>query len=183
MTQRTSRSLEKELAEAGASRRETGELAALAGELGQLKGRPTAVRAKRPRRLGLLAPFGAMALAGIAVGMALVIFSQTVLPGSWLYPVQKLSDSVAVSADPGYRGTVMMKRAQQVRQLVAGRASSGSVMAALADYQHEAAAYRTAGADYDVFEYCKSNLVKAAAAAPAAQRQAINASLESLKSV
>jgi hypothetical protein len=183
MKQRASRTLQKELTEAGASPREVGELTILARELGQMERQPAATPARSSRRLRSLAIFGGVTLGGIAIGMALVIFSQTVLPGSPLYAVQKLSDSVAISADSSYRGTVMMKRAQQVQQLVAGHASSGTVMATLADYRHEAAAYKAAGANYAVFEYCKSSLQKAAAIAPASQRQAINASLESLQSV
>jgi hypothetical protein len=183
MKQQSSQVLKKELAEAGASRREASELAVLANELGQLEGQPAAAQVKPSRRLKLLVPFGSVALAGIVIGMMLVIFSQAVLPGSPLYAIQKLSDSVAVSADSGYRGTVMMKRAQQVQQLVASHASSRTVMATLADYQHEAAAYKASGSNYAAFEYCKSSLQKAAAIAPASQRQAINASLESLQSV
>ena len=77
----------------------------------------------------------------------------------------------------------MMKRAAQVKQLVAAHASSSLVLATLADYRVEASAYKAISAHYAVFEYCKNNLEQAASIAPATERQAINKSLLSLQSV
>jgi hypothetical protein len=138
---------------------------------------------KRPGGWRKLIPIGLTSISGLALGMALVILAQTVSPGSWLYPVQKLSDSVAMSVDPSYRGTVMMKRAQEVKQLIASHASSNLVLATLADYQAEAAAYKSVPANYAVYEYCKSNLRQAAANAPSPEHQAIDNALLSLKDV
>jgi len=128
-------------------------------------------------------PVGVASIAGLAVGMALVMFSQTTLPGSILYPVQKLSDSMAVSVNPDYRGTVMMKRAQEVKQLIADHASSNLVLATLDDYKSEASAYTSVSANYAVFDYCKSSLQQAATIATNPERQAIDATLSSLNDV
>ena len=114
--------------------------------------------------------------------MALVIFSQDVLPGNWLYPVQKISDNTAVALHPSYRGTVMMKRADQVKQLVAENAGRRDVLAALGDYQNEAAAYRSgATTDYALFDYCKADLQQAADKATGPERTAITKTLSSLQ--
>jgi hypothetical protein len=176
--------LRKELRSAGADEAEADELLALASNLKHLKGRqltysPVAAR----QRLRTLLPFGLTSLSGIALGMALVIFSQTVLPGSWLYPVQALSDNVAASVDSGYSGTVMMKRAEQVKQLIAAHASSKVVLATLADYKNEAAQYTSVSTHYAAFEYCKTSLQQAAAIAPSPERQAIISTLDSLSTV
>ena len=77
----------------------------------------------------------------------------------------------------------MMKRAQEVKQLIAEHANSSLVLATLADYQTKASAYKSVSANYAVFEYCKNNLQQAAAIAPSPERQAINKTLLSLQNV
>jgi len=180
--------LNHELKSAGASDSEVHELSAIAHNLARLKHPapqpPKAVvKSTSQSQWKLLVPAGLTAFAGIAIGVAMVITAQTVLPGSLLYPVQKFSDSVAISISPDYRGIVMMKRAQEVKQLIAEHASSKTVLATLADYQTEAASYKSAATNYAAFEYCKSNLRQAAARAPSSERQAINNTLASLNDV
>jgi hypothetical protein len=167
--------LTKELTAAGASQAEVRQLVPIAANLSLLK-------ASKPKRAFTFAQPLSFAAAGLVMGMFLVIVSQAALPTSWLYPVQKLSDSVAIDVHSQYRATIMMKRAQQVNQLVANHASANEVLAALADYTNEASAYKTMPhASYSAFEYCKSNLQQASAAASPSVRQAISGSLDSLK--
>jgi hypothetical protein len=175
--------LRAELKAAGASDSEISELLPVASSLGLLKPTKHSSPQSDVGKWRRLWPLGVTSIAGLVIGMALVVFSQTVLPGSVLYPVQKLSDDVAISSDSSYRGTVMMKRAQQVKQLIAEHADSSLVMATLADYQSEAATYKSAPANYAVFEYCKNNLQQAAANAPSPERDAINKTLVSLSDV
>jgi hypothetical protein len=183
------KSLKKELTLSGASDSEAAELVAIASNLKQLNNTKRSVpmptlHDQHPMKGRKLVLIGGPSLTGLVIGMALIILSQAVLPGSFLYPVQKLSDHVAVAVNPDYRGIIMMKRAQQVKQLVAEHASSHTVLATLADYQNEASAYKSvSAADYAAFEYCKSNLQQAAAAAPNPDRQAINTTLSSLNDV
>jgi hypothetical protein len=179
--------LKNELKIAGASDSEANELAGLAVSLQQLRSsQSTGIVAKKSgrqtKRISLV-PLGLTSVVGLAIGMALAILSQSVLPGSLLYPVQKLSDTVAVSLDPSYRGIVMMKRAQEVKQLVADHASSGIVLATLGDYKTEASVYKPVSTNYATFEYCKSSLQQAAAIAPNSERQAIGNMLSSLPDV
>jgi len=188
MNSRPLNHLKKELRSAGAPDSEVDGLLSVATSLKQLKSAEASfthpkLPDKRASNWRKLIPLGLTSLSGLALGMALVVLAQTVSPGSWLYPVQKLSDSVAMAVDPSYRGTVMMKRAQEVKQLIAGHANPDLVLATLADYQSEAAAYKSVPANYAVYEYCKSNLKQAAAAAPEPERQAINNALTNLKDV
>jgi hypothetical protein len=178
----------QELKSAGATDSEVKGLLPIADSLKQMKtsnsSLPKSLAHSQPHgRWKILIPIGITSVAGIVVGMAMVILSQSVLPGSLLYPVQKLSDNVAMSMAPSYRGIVMMKRAQQVRQLINNHADSNIVLATLADYQTEASSYKSNPTNYATFDYCKSNLQQAAAAAPNYERQAINKTLESLSDV
>lgn len=188
MKNQSHNNLKEELKSAGASDSEVSELVAVASNLKHLKDSKSLVakpilQVQRQSRWRTVIPIGLTSLTGLALGMALVILSQTVLPGSLLYPIQKFSDNVSMSVDPDYRGTVMMKRAQEVKQLIAEHANSNLMLATLADYQKEALAYKSVSANYAVFEYCKSNLQQAANIAPNFERQAINKTLLSLQNV
>lgn len=180
--------LREELKLAGATDSEIKGLLPLAANLKQLKNSKgplsKAILDRQDTSRGkILLPIGITSITGLVLGMALVILSQTTLPGSILYPIQKLSDSMAVSIDPDYRGIVMMKRAQEVKQLVADHASSSLVLATLSDYKIEASIYKSASTNYAAFKYCKSSLQQAATAAPNPERQAINNTLSSLSDV
>ncbi|HEY5442535.1 MAG TPA: hypothetical protein VIJ68_03285 [Candidatus Saccharimonadales bacterium] len=167
--------LHDELAAAGAKPAETKGLLEVAHQLRHLR----AAKVSQPRRRWRFAPAGVAAVVGLVLGANLIAYAQTSLPGSWLYPVKRLSERVAVSFDPNYRATLMMRRSEEVAQLVNHRASSPVVLATLADYRTDAAAYKSA--NYAAFEYCKSNLKQAAAAAPKPQQQAIDSTLTSLQ--
>jgi hypothetical protein len=184
MKSRFAARLRRELRSAGAGEAETDRLLAVAAGLGELPATGQRHR-PRPRPAGwrLALPTGLALVAVLFAGGLLVAASQTSLPGSWLYPVQKLSDNAAESAHPQYRAVVMMKRAQEVKQLVAKRADSGAVLAALNDYQAEAAAYKAGAGNYSAFEYCKTNLQQAAQAAPSPERAAITTALSALNNV
>jgi hypothetical protein len=176
--------LAKELKDEGASKTEIDQLMPIASNLRLLKTakQPEDQSAKQGFTWFKLAkPLGFVGL-GLVAGIILVTVSQAALPTSWLYPVQKFSDSVAVDIHPSYRATIMMKRAQQVNQLVANDASSKQVLATLADYTAEADSYKDSPhANYAAFEYCKSSLQQAAKAAPPNIREAISSSLSSLE--
>jgi hypothetical protein len=119
--------------------------------------------------------------AGLAAGLLLIAASQSVLPTSWLFPVQKATDSAAMAIHPQYRATVMMKRADQIHALVVGHANDQRILAALADYGAVVRSYKAVPhTDYAAFQYCESTLKQAAREATPQVNQAIQASLESL---
>lgn len=175
--------LEQELLGAGAGPSEISGLMPLAAglrKLGSAKAAGAAERKRSERWTGFLRP-AMLASSGAMLGMALVIFSQSAAPTSWLYPVQKLSDRGAIMIHPEYRASVMMRRARQVNELVASDAAPAKIKATLNSYDDEAASYKAmAHANYAAFEYCQTNLRQAAAAAPGSVRQAILHSLDSL---
>lgn len=176
--------LHKELLSAGANETEIKELLPIASKLSLLKGRNAAItrdKVQNNRWLKMIKPI-VYATSGLALGIFLVIISQAASPTSFLYHVQKLSDNVAISIYPQYRANIMMKRAQQVNQLVSNRADSKQVLATLADYTKEASIYKSVPhANYAAFEYCKTILEQAAAAAPPDVHKAISSSLRSLE--
>ena len=175
---RTHKQLRKELLLAGASPAETQDLLPIASRLSSLQ-----ASKKASRWLSIIKP-AAFTATGLALGAFLIITAQAVSANSWLYPVQKFSDHVAISVHPQYRANVMMKRAQQVNQLVAAHASPQQVLATLADYTREASTYKTMPhANYAAFEYCKTNLQQALAASTLSVHQAIASSLQSLENI
>jgi hypothetical protein len=175
--------LKRELAQAGAGPSEISGLMPLAAGLRKIGSAEPAGAAKRsrPKRwAGMLRP-ALPAASGAVLGMAVVIFSQSAAPTSWLYPVQRLSDRGAVMLHPEYRATVMMRRARQVNELVASGAPAASIRTTLASYDNEAASYKSMShSNYAAFEYCQTNLRQAEAGASGSVRQSIRSSLDSL---
>ncbi|HEY1835743.1 MAG TPA: hypothetical protein VGG13_02885 [Candidatus Saccharimonadales bacterium] len=172
--------LRQELRAAGARDSEVDELLPIAINLQALP--ESEFREKTSRwKIPLLA--SSTALAGLIVGTILVAFSQAALPGSLFYAIQKISDNAAVALHPSYRGTVMMKRADQVKQLVVEHAGQSAVLEALADYQSEAAVYKYRATNYALFDYCKADLQQAADKTAGPERTAINKTLASLQNV
>lgn len=174
--------LQQELRAAGASAHEARELSGLALQLKGLEGGQVAAGRKNWKLTWMRhLPVAAALLLCVLVGMATVTFSQASLPGSMLYPVKRLSENSLASVHPGFKGTMMMRRAQEVKTLVASHASDDTILATLSDYQREAAAYKTS--NYAVFEYCKDSLTAAVPGATPAVQRAINDTLKSLQAV
>lgn len=174
--------LQIELQAAGASEIELKDLTGIAAGLGKLRSAKVQADAPPRKKFQLFLAVGIPSTLCLIAGVLLVMIAQSVLPGSPLYTVQKMSDNVAISADASYRGIVMMKRADQVRALVNNHASSDTVLATLADYQKQAAHYKSTKANYAAFEYCEQSLKQAAAMAPNPEKQAITNTLQSLNS-
>ena len=173
------RQLKEELRQAGAKPSEMSELTHIATQLKQLSSSPNIARKQR-LGMSIFKPI-VLACSGVIIGAIIVMFSQSVEPTSWLYPVQQLSDAVAMKTHPQYRATVMMRQAQQVKELVQVHAPSQVILATLQSYQTVATKYEAMPhANYSAFDYCKANLEQAETIAPTNIRQAINISLDSL---
>lgn len=179
-----SNQLQNELRAVGANDAEISQLSAIADKLPELKNykhiKDEGMKVSGKRRRFMKPIVGA--LAGLAFGALLILMAQSVLPTSWLYPVQKFSDSIVIDVHPQYRANVMMKRAHQVNALVARHASTDKIMATLADYTSQAKVYKTLPhANYAAFEYCKNNLQQAEVIASPEIRSAIQNNLQSLQ--
>ena len=175
--------LRDELQAAGARPDELASLEALAGSLAQLSTEPAPLfrftRPVRPRWQRLHVPAAALACLVVVVG--LVYMAQSSLPGEKLYGVKRLSENTAVALHSSYRATVMIHRAEEVKELVAHNAASQKVLATLADYSAQAAMYKMPS--YSTLEYCKANLVEARAFATPAEQRAIDVTLARLRDV
>jgi len=181
--------LEAQLQQAGATERESKELARLARSLHHLQGQepkraasaatpmPPQVRPPYRRRM---VSVGLAAIGSILVGVALAAVAQTTYPGTLLYPVKQLTESVAVAIQPNYHGVLMMRRAQEVKQLVALHRSPSLVNATLQNYKAQVARYK--GGNYADFEYCENTLRQAEALASGSERLAIAATIASVTS-
>ncbi len=173
--------LRKELKSGGAKPSEVESLVMIAEQLRLLK-KPSPTVSQKPLWQRAL-PFASTGLASFMIGIFLVASSESVMPSSFLFPVQRLSDEVAINIHPEYRGRVMMKRVQQVKLLVANKASSQDILATLNDYQSVASEYSFTSSDRKVLEFCKVSLTQAADMAQGADKQAITNVLDSFNNV
>jgi hypothetical protein len=175
-----SKTLRDELQTTGASGKEARELATLAGQFASLKDRRALLPDPTPNKSSWfrLAPVLTTAFVFLFIGMAVVTTAQASIPGNVLYPVKQLSENTAAAIVPSYHATLMMRRADEVKQLVAKHASSKQVLATLADYSTQASAYKTK--DYAAYTYCKNSLEQAAANANAAEKPQIASTIASI---
>ncbi|HSW80644.1 MAG TPA: hypothetical protein VLG47_07745 [Candidatus Saccharimonadales bacterium] len=184
MTTSWQKQLQQELVQAGASEQEADSLLPIATDLQRLHVDASQPAAPKSRFAFIAKPFRlvTVGVVGLAAGFAVLLLAQTVLPSSPLYAVQKFSDNTMIRMHPDYRGSVMMKRAQQVNALAQKNAGSGVILSTLQDYNKQAQIYKSAS-DEDAasaFAYCKNMLQKASAHAQPEVRQAIADSLKSL---
>jgi hypothetical protein len=180
-------SLESELKQAGANADEAKVLAALALSLHDLKGTEPRMNLEHQARN----PFGNLwhtssralttsltAVGALCIGLVVAAISQTTIPGNPLYPVKQITESVAVAVQPNYRGVLMMRRAQEVKQLVAQNDSPRLIDATLQSYKSEVAQYK--GGNYADYEYCENTLHQAQSMATGAERLAIAETIASV---
>ncbi len=177
------RQLKYELLQAGANGTEIFKLSNLASQLHTLKDFSPPLAANPPHRrtkFQLFKPYFVGA-AVLALAILPILLAQTVLPGNWLFPVQKATDAAVIELHPQYRANVMMKRSEQVNALVKNGSDSQVILATLNDYTNQAKRYEAMpNTDYAAFEYCKTNLEQAAAKATPTIQRSIQASLDEL---
>jgi hypothetical protein len=187
---RSSAKIRRELRSAGASDKESDHLAALAIQISQLTSPevPRTERMKpylRDRRVLSIAVRSALyllsLLIGLLVGILLASNAQPSTPDSWLYPIKKLTEHLALHQDPEYRTALMMRRAQEVAYLVEAHSSTQNIMVALAAYKK--ALGDSKSSSYPALAYCKDKLEQAEKQAHDPERQAIANMLDSLKNV
>jgi hypothetical protein len=179
-------SIQDELQSAGANPGESTELERLATSLSRLKGteppgapnfRLTGRQLSRQlfRRPW---PHVLSAAAGVLLGVVLLAVAQSTVSGSWLYPLKRASEAITIQVAPSYRATAMMRRAEEVQQLVAHRGQPQLITNTLSDYRQTALAYKTK--NYAAMEYCQRSLQQAETTATGPERQEIAATLSQL---
>ncbi|HSX05089.1 MAG TPA: hypothetical protein VLF69_01320 [Candidatus Saccharimonadales bacterium] len=174
MSRWSDRKLLHELQMMGAGKDEQHDLVAVAQRLRTLQPARSAVGSHESRRIR----WASAAAAAVITLTALTLLAQASLPGSRLYPIKRTSENAALAVVPSYHATLMMRRADEVRRLIAMNASTKTVQSTLRQYQTEAAAYK--GSNYPAFEYCKHSLQQAQTSANPTERQLIASVLQHL---
>ena len=165
-----------ELTASGAAPGEEHVLVRLAESIAGLRGTEPSLPklAYAPRSRSSLLRWTTAAL-GLTAGVLLVAFAQTSDPGSALYPLKRVSEQIGLAVQPGYRDTIMDRRAQEVKDLVRDHAPAVLVGATLAAYRTDMAGYK--GHNYPAVEYCRNNLRAAQAMATGRTRSEITLAL------
>lgn len=154
--------IRNELLAAGASEDDALELSMLATIVAQLKNERSL---KKPswlqsmfmsRRRGLVYGLSAITAAIFIAVIGLSVAAQSSLPGGKLYSVKLWSETSIAIIDPGFKKTMMMRRAEEVKDLIATHASSSLIIATLDDYQSDVRTYKIM--DQRVIEYCTNKL-------------------------
>ena len=184
--------LEEELISAGATAAEAENLARLARRLPATRQLPlmqapaSLLEGKRiARRRGLVRIssrvamlVGSMATAAI-VAAVVVVAAQGAMPGDALYSTKRASEAVALRIDPGFHDQMMMRRADEINQLVASGSNNNLIAATLASYDQSVT--HDPAASYAARDYCAGMLEHAAAHANPAMRSQILQSVAMLK--
>lgn len=167
--------LQRELLAVGAGPNEARELVHLASQLPKLRLRATAPNANPRLWLQTTGTFAA-----IGAIVAAFIMAQNSLPGSWLYSLKRVSENTVATINPDYQGTIMMRRAQEVSELVTAHAPESTVLTTLQQYQQVASSYKDA--NQAAIAYCKHHLETAQTNATPAERYAISQTLHDVES-
>lgn len=184
--------LEQELILGGARADEARALAGLARRLPAMRqlplvqtppslqwGRRAAGRRRLIRRSSRLAVLMGAVATGVVAASIVVVMAQMTVPGDALYAVKRASEAVGVRLSPGFHDEVMMRRADEVNQLVTRRANPQIITATLSSYDQTVG--RNPAGSYAARDYCASMLKAAAAQANPATREQIMHSLSLLK--
>ena len=143
--------LEKELKIRGLSQAQAEELGEVAKNIGQIGRFPRSEEVKEQflvKLLGtgkkesfawprLFAPAVAFVLILIFLGAGSVVFAQKSLPGDVFYPLKRLSENVAVSLNPALEQEIVVRRSQEVKDLVEQKEDPGLVQNTLDDFSED----------------------------------------------
>ena len=151
--------LEKELKIRGLSQTEAEELGQVAKSIGQIGRFARSEEVKEQflvKLLGtkkqelfawprLFAPAVAFVLILVVLGAGSVVFAQKSLPGDFLYPVKRLSENVAVSLNPELEQEIVVRRSQEVKDLVEQKEDPGLVKDTLDDFSEDSQKAKSEG--------------------------------------
>ena len=143
--------LEKELKFRGLSQTQANELGEVAKKIGQIGRFSRSEEVKEQflvKLLGtknkesfawhrLFAPAVAFVLILLVLASGSVVFAPKNLPGDFLYPVKRLSENVAVSLNPALEQEIVVRRSQEVKDLVEQKEDPGLVQNTLDDFSED----------------------------------------------
>lgn len=175
---KTNKDLEQELVQAGASAEEASVLTKLAAQLRHVYTPPPKFIVRRRTSWEKLALAGGIsAVTFLFAGGGVVAMAQASQPGSTLYPVERFSEKVAERLHPSFTNRVMMRRANEIDQLVSSNGSEDTVLDEVHEYN---AAFAKARLDQATRDYCADHLSHAASLASGGEQAAIQEALKHL---
>ena len=187
--------LEKELKIRGLSQAEVDELGEVAKNIGQIGRFSRSEEVKEQflvKLLGarkkesfawprLFAPAVAFVLILLVLASGSVVFAQKSLPGDTLYPIKRLSESVAVSLNPELEQGIVVRRSQEVKDLVEQKEEPELVKNALDDYSEDSQRARSKGQTDGNLEEGVRNLEEARERSSEDERRQIEDALKKLE--
>src|SRR3989344_2268940 len=93
----------------------------------------------------LFAPAIAFVLILAVLGTGSVVFAQKSLPGDVLYPLKRLSENVAVSLNPALEQEIVVRRSQEVKDLVEQKEDPELVKDTLDDFSKDSQKAKSEG--------------------------------------
>ena len=187
--------LEKELKIRGLSQTEAEELGQVAKSIGQIGRFARSEEVKEQflvKLLGtkkqelfawprLFAPAVAFVLILVVLGAGSVVFAQKSLPGDFLYPVKRLSENVAVSLNPELEQEIVVRRSQEVKDLVEQKEDPELVKNTLDDFSEDSQKAKSEGHANGNLEEGVRNLEDARERSSEVERKQIDEALKKLE--
>ena len=187
--------LTKELKIRGLSQAQADELGEVAGSLRQIGRFPRSEEVKEQflvRLLGarkkesfawsrLFAPAVAFVLILAVLASGSVVLAQKSLPGDFLYPVKRLSENAAVSLNPEFEQKIVVRRSQEVKDLVEQKEDPGLVKDTLDDFSKDSQKAKSEGHANGNIEEGVRNLEDARERSSDDERRQIEETLKTLE--
>jgi len=129
----------------------------------------------------LFAPAVAFVLILLVLGAGSVVFAQKSLPGDFLYPVKRLSENVAVSLNPALEQEIVVRRSQEVKDLVEKKEDPQLVKNTLEDFSEDSQKAKNKGQANGKLEESVKNLEEAKERSSEDERRQIEETLKKLE--
>ena len=185
----------KELKIRGLFQAEAEELGGIAKNIGQIGGISRSEKVKEQflvKLLGnrkkksfawprLFVPSVAFVLILIVLGASSVVFAQKSLPGDFLYPVKRLSENVAVSLKPELEQEIVVRRSEEVKDLVEKKEDPELVKNTLEDFSRDSKKAKSKGHSNGKLEEGVKNLKEAKVKSSDDEKKEIEEALKKLE--
>src|SRR3989344_2334034 len=129
----------------------------------------------------LFAPAVAFVLILLVLGAGSVVFAQKSLPGDVLYPVKRLSENVAISLNPALEQEIVVRRSQEVKDLVEKKEDPELVKNTLEDFSEDSQKAKNKGHANGNLEEGVRNLEDARERSSEDERRQIDETLKKLE--
>ena len=129
----------------------------------------------------LFAPAVAFVWILLVLGAGSVVFAQKSLPGDVLYPVKRLSENVAISLNPALEQEIVVRRSQEVKDLVEKKEDPQLVKNTLEDFSEDSQKAKNKGQANGKLEESVKNLEEAKERSSDDEKKQIEETLKKLE--